>query len=128
LTTALAIHRDEYTLPRSYGLWLLFNLLDLAMFLGVPVAIVWATRTAASLVPPRSSVNGLRLATAAGLIVLLLSGQTRGEVGRIWLPLMPTLLVAALARPGGPTRAEALVCGACLSALTVAMAVFWQVP
>jgi hypothetical protein len=41
---------------------------------------------------------------------------------------MPTLLVAALARPGGHTRGEALVFGACVAALTIAMAVFWQVP
>jgi hypothetical protein len=129
LTTALAIHRDEYTLPRSYALWLVFNPLDLALFLGVPVAAAWAVRTARSAVRvPREGIDRLRIATGLGLLALLLAGQTRGEVGRIWLPLMPTLLVAALARPGGPTRGEALVCGACLAALTIAMAVFWQVP
>jgi hypothetical protein len=126
LTTALAIHRDEYTLPRSYPLWLVFNVVDLALFLGAPVAVAWGLRTARAMVhQPRAPVDRMRLATALGLAAILLSGQTRGEVGRIWLPLMPTLLVAAFARP---TRGEALVCAACLAALTLTMAVFWQVP
>jgi methylthioxylose transferase len=129
LATALAIHRDDYTLPRSYALWLLFNPLDLALFLGVPVAVAWAVRTWRSAVrSPREGVDHLRLATGLGLLALLLAGQTRGEVGRIWLPLMPALLVAAMARPDGPTRGEALLCGTCLAALTIAMAAFWQVP
>lgn len=129
LATALTIHRDEYTLPRRYWWWLLFNPLDLALFLGVPVAVAWAVRTVRSARRvPREGIDRLRIATGLGLLALLLTGQTRGEVGRIWLPLMPTLLVAALARPGGPTRGETLVCGACLTALTIAMAVFWQVP
>jgi hypothetical protein len=73
-------------------------------------------------------VDRLRLATAAGLAALVLSGVTRGEVGRLWLPLMPLLLVAALARPGGPGRGESLVYGAALAALTITMALYWQVP
>jgi hypothetical protein len=129
LATALAIHRDEYTLPRSYARWLIFNPLDLALFLGVPVAVAWVVRTVRSVLrAPREGIDRLRIATGLGLLALLLAGQTRGEVGRIWLPLMPTLLVAALARPGGPTRGEALVCGVCLAALTIAMGIFWQVP
>jgi hypothetical protein len=39
MLTALSIHREMYTAPRSYTLWLLFNPLDLAIFLGVPVAV-----------------------------------------------------------------------------------------
>jgi hypothetical protein len=129
LATALAIHRNDYTRPRGYALWLVFNLVDLAVFIGVPVAVAWAARTAAALRHgPRDGVQRMRAATAAGLAVILLSGQTRGEVGRIWLPLMPSLLVAAFARPGGPTRGEALVCAVGLAALTIGMAVFWQVP
>ncbi|HVR70764.1 MAG TPA: hypothetical protein VMT87_07950 [Vicinamibacteria bacterium] len=129
LTTALGIHRDEYTLPRRYSLWLVFNLVDFALFAGVPVALAWAIRTVRSARhQPREASDRMRLGTALALAALLLSGQTRGEVGRIWLPLLPALLVAALVRPGGPTRGEAVVCGACLAALAVAMGVFWQVP
>ena len=129
LATALAIHRDEYTVPRGYFLWLVFNPVDFALFLGVPVAVAWAVRTARSARrEPRDGADRMRLATALGLAVLLLSGQTRGEVGRLWLPLMPVVLIAALARPGGPTRAEAITCAAGLAALAVTMAVFWQVP
>ena len=129
LTTALAIHRDEFTRPRGYALWLFFNLVDLCVFLGVPVAVAWTLRTVRAATSPREEpADRLRLAAAFGVLVLLVSGQTRGEVGRIWLPLMPVLLVAAMARRDGPSRAEVLTCGACLAALTVAMAVFWQVP
>ena len=126
LGTALAIHRQEYTLPRGYTLWLAFNAVVLALFLGVPVAAAWLTR------PVRAFISGsteaperMRRALALAVAALLLSGQTRGEVGRIWLPLMPVLLVAALPRP---TRGEALAVGAGVAVLTLVMAAFWQVP
>ena len=44
--TALAIHREAYTQPRSYATWLLFNPLDLAIFGGVPVVVVGLLRLA----------------------------------------------------------------------------------
>jgi hypothetical protein len=129
VATALAIHRGEYTQPRGYLLWLLFNPLDFALFLGVPVAVAWTARTVWSArSATRDAAHRMRLASALGLALLLLSGQTRGEVGRLWLPLMPVVLVAALARPGAPARAEAIACALCLAALTLGLAVFWQVP
>ena len=129
LQTALAIHRDEYTRPRGYALWLGFNLLDFALFAGVPIALAWALHTARSARQvPHDAMARFRAATALGLAAILLSGQTRGEVGRIWLPLMPVLLVAAVAGRGGPARGDALFYGAALAALAVTMAVYWQVP
>jgi hypothetical protein len=128
LATALAIHRDAFTRPRNYGLWLRFNLLDLALFLGMPVAVAWTWRTARSVAAGSPApADRFRVATAIALAAILLSGQTRGEVGRIWLPLMPALLVAAFAGRA-PSRADAVVCTACLAALTITMAVLWQVP
>ena len=38
--TALAFHREMYTAPRSYALWLAFNPIDFALFLGAPVAVI----------------------------------------------------------------------------------------
>jgi hypothetical protein len=129
LTTALAIHRDEYTRPRSYVLWLGFDLLDLALFLGVPIAVAFLARVAeAARRSPREPADRFVLVAALGLALLVLSGQTRGEVGRIWLPLMPVLLVAALARTDGPATRESLAHGLMLAALAVAVAVYWQVP
>ncbi len=118
--TALAIHRETYTRPRSYALWLPFNLLDLALFVGPPVAALFAFRTAHS---------RFARAVAAGLALLLLSGTTRGEVGRLWIPLMPLLLVGALARPAektSPSRGEGLLLGTLLAAINVALRIRWE--
>ncbi|HXB54941.1 MAG TPA: hypothetical protein VN461_09185 [Vicinamibacteria bacterium] len=134
--TALAIHREVYTRPRSYALWLLFNPLDLALFLGVPVTLLGLSRLRSALGGPPAGPAGaggrLTLAMAGGLSLLVLSGVTRGEVGRIWMPLMPLLLVSALARPAGvdgetagPGRSLALLLGLLLAALCITMRVFW---
>ena len=89
--TALRIHREAYTGPRSYALWLAFNPLDLALFLGVPVAVLLAVRLveAARTVRCADMAAGDRfsLAALAGLALLALSGTVRGEVGRIWIPV-----------------------------------------
>jgi len=72
------------------------------------------------------------IAATTGLALLVLSGVTRGEVGRIWIPLMPFLLVAAVAEPGrgqeaaaGPSRREALLLGALLVALSMVIRLSW---
>jgi hypothetical protein len=132
--TALAIHREVYTRPRSYGLWLLFNPLDLALFLGVPVTVLGLVRLRSALAGPHpaAAADRMTLALAAGLGLLVLSGVTRGEVGRIWIPLMPLLLVSALARPAGvdgltasPGWRPALLLGILLAAFCVTMRVHW---
>jgi hypothetical protein len=128
--TALRIHRETYTSVRSYGLWLGFNLLDLAVFLGVPVAVLGIGRAAGSL---RAVFGGRAEAadrfTAAitlGLGTLWLSGTTRGEVGRIWLPLMPLLLVAAWTRRAdAPNGVQALLLGLLLAATSFVLRVYW---
>jgi len=136
--TALAIHRDAYTLPRSYPLWLFFNLLDLALFVGVPLALLLALRSVRSGSKVWSggkyaAGDLLRLAVAAGLALLLFSGQTRGEVGRIWIPLMPAMLMGAL-MPSDPSREEAfgvgesLAVGAMLLTLALVFRTWWRIP
>ncbi len=134
--TALAIHHEAYTAVRSYGLWLLFNPLDLALFLGVPVAVLALGRVTEA---ARATLDGRAEAPerftavlALGLGLLWLSGTTRGEVGRIWIPLMPVMLVAALARRGGeqgsagPSRSEAAVLGLLLAATSLALRLAWD--
>jgi hypothetical protein len=121
---ALAIHREAYTAPRSYALWLLFNPLDLAVFLGLPIAVLVAARLGGAAAAWRDGLTGggrFLLALGGGIAALVLSGVTRGEVGRIWIPLMPLLLVGALA-PGETAEATALDrrgFAACLAALLV---------
>jgi hypothetical protein len=137
---ALAIHREVYTAPRSYALWLAFNPLDLALFLGAPIAALGLVRLASGPSGLRRGPLGPRqrfgLTLVVALVALIASGTTRGEVGRIWIPLMPLLLVGILA-PSDRTSADAdadpsqrrpflLVLGALLAALCLAIRVCWD--
>jgi len=126
--TALAIHREAYTSARRYWLWLPFNLLDLTLFAGPP---------AVALLLARCRESRFAQALAAGIGLLLLSGATRGEVGRLWIPVMTLLLVAAVTRPAGdrtsppagdgsPSRAEALLLAALLAALDCVLRIRWD--
>jgi len=74
-----------------------------------------------------SALDRFRLATFAGVGLLVLLGVTRGEVGRIWIPLMPLLLIASLAGPTAPGRKDALLQGTLLAALTLLIGSYWIV-
>ena len=147
--TALAIHRDAYTAPRSYALWLLFNAWDFALFLGVPVAVLGVWRGVRAVVrcarASRSSAIHpfCRFQTVAGLglAALLMSGVVRGEVGRLWIPLMPILLVVSLGRAAcrvsaplegwrvsGPSARRAVLLGMLLFVLSIVIRLTWLVP
>jgi len=120
---ALSIHREQFTAQRSYLRWLVFDLLDLALFLGVPVVLF-------ALMLPRTP---FRLAAAGGVLLLVASGLIRGEMGRILVPLMPVLLVACVVsapRPddGEPSASTALVLGALLAATDVVLRLSWELP
>ena len=131
---ALAIHREAYTAPRSYALWLAFNPLDLAVFLGAPLAALGLMRLASVRKAALGPGQRFGLTLAATLGALIASGVTRGEVGRIWIPLMPLLLVAILPPADGPSpnadptdrRTLMLVVGALLGALCLAIRVSWD--
>jgi hypothetical protein len=126
LFSALSIHREMFTAPRSYALWLLFNPVDLVLFLGVPVAVtgMWAT-VASRREPTSGALARYRWAVFGGVAALLLAGVTRGEVGRLWIPLMPLLLVAIVREDEGLDRKDSLVYGALLAALTLTMGSYW---
>jgi hypothetical protein len=134
---ALRIHREFFTLPRAYALWLVFDPLDLAVFIGLPVAasLLLATLRALRRLFARARIQAdeaFRLGAMATLLALLASGQTRGEVGRIWIPIMPVLIVAALARPDGrdpdaaPSASAALLLAAAIAPMTIAIARWWR--
>jgi hypothetical protein len=122
--TALAFHREVYTAPRSYALWLAWNPLDLALFLGAPLATLALARLAAR---PADDAGRFRLAVAGGTALLLLSGSVRGELGRIGVPLMALLLPATLGNRALPARDTTLL-GTLLAALTILVRVRWLVP
>ena len=110
---SLAQHFQLVTHARRYALWLWGNPLDLALWLGPGILLlgvvgsVWAWRK-------RRAASWLADAAAAGLVfwgallLLNLSGLSRGEVGRLWLFLMPYPLAFALL-PDWGCRGRALI-------------------
>jgi hypothetical protein len=115
--TALRIHRDVYTTPRSYPLWLAFNLLDLALFAGLPAVVLLALHARHVL---------LARVVVAALLLLDLTGTVRGEAGRIWTPLLPFVLVAAFP-PAILSARAAVPAAALLLLLAVALRASWHV-
>jgi len=84
-------HARFYTeFPRSYGAWVVANPVELAVGLGLP-ATAWAVLAVGW---PRE-IPRVSVATVAVLTVLTLGGWNLSEIGRLWLPFMPALLVAA---------------------------------
>jgi hypothetical protein len=132
---ALAIHAEQYTARRSYGLWLVYGPIDLALFLGVPVAAGLLARAAAgarrvgdwpALVP---SVR-LGTATSVALLLLFLGGFVRGEVGRLLVPLMPLALLGGVLRlddAPGPEAREAVLAAVLLMAFDVVFRLNWRI-
>jgi hypothetical protein len=106
MRVALGTHLDDYTHQRSYWNWLAFNLWDVAIFLSVPLVILGLARVSVALrelIRNTMSAFGspavrLVLGAATLLLALDLSGLVRGETGRIWMPLLPYLLLVALVR------------------------------
>jgi methylthioxylose transferase len=88
----LSAHR-EITLheaARTYWKWVLYNPVEFAFFLGVPISL-WALA---------GLRGGFALGWIASLLLLNFSGTVLGETGRIWLFLMPPAALIAAARLG----------------------------
>ncbi len=82
---------------RDRAVWIWMNLYDVALFLG-PALSVAAVAGASRLVGAIRSADAagwLCLGGVAALLLLDLTGTTRGEVGRIWIFLMPILAITA---------------------------------
>lgn len=85
---------------RGYGVWVWLNLVEFAIFAGLPLtvlAVASVPRIVATLRETSSSALTAYLgATAlAALIVLDVSGVVKGETGRLWLFFVPWLAAAA---------------------------------
>lgn len=88
-----SIHR---TLRINYPLWPLFNLFDVAVFMGIVVfgGALLALAAAAARRRTWQPVDVLVAGWVLALLALNFSGQVRAETGRLWLLLMgPGLLV-----------------------------------
>lgn len=86
-------------MPRMYLPWLLFNPYDFFLYLGVPVSLLFITATINKLKNIKFFMDDNSTILTSFWIIfttLIISGISRGEVGRIWLPLMfiPLLLVS----------------------------------
>ena len=95
---ALDQHYELVTSQRDYWTWLAHNPLDFLLFTGFGVVVGWGGLALAALARPswrRSDAGLLAILLAAVLMALLLSGSTRGEVGRLWLVFMPMTAVLA---------------------------------
>lgn len=94
--TGMAQHYNLATSQRSYTTWLWGNLVDVALFTGLAAIFGFGQTVVQGIKSTRPSSPVVWTAAGAVLLILLdLSGSTRGEVGRIWLFLMPLAVLGA---------------------------------
>jgi hypothetical protein len=83
---------------RTRALWPWLNPLEAAIAFGVPSAL-WLVAHAEFQLPrrhaPLTAAQGLVAATLAVLLVLDVSGQTKGEAARLWMGCFPLLLAGS---------------------------------
>jgi hypothetical protein len=85
-------HYELVASRRNYAWWLLFNLVDLLTFVGVIWLGGYFWMIARSIRRNRRQAAGwLAIALAIFMLLLDLSGSTRGEVGRLWLFFTPLI-------------------------------------
>lgn len=81
---------------RSGPVWLVYNLYDFLVFLGLPLALLFLR---ALIIACRNSLKdahtALPLGFGVGLLLLDLSGVAQGEVARVWLFLTPFAVITA---------------------------------
>jgi hypothetical protein len=80
----------SFNTGRTFLPWLLLNPLDFLLFLGVPTAVL-LVREVVRAARRRGEVAARRFIVALVVTLLLLNatGTNRGEVARLWMPLMP---------------------------------------
>jgi len=75
---------------RSYFLWLFYNLYDFFLFTSLPVSILFFAKLW------KKTKKGFSLPLIITLIFLTLSGLSRAETGRIWLVMMPFVVIEGI--------------------------------
>jgi hypothetical protein len=133
-------HYDLVTFHRRYEWWLVWNLIDLLLFAGWPLFILFVAGTITAIRKLRLKnetalsyqaypfILPLTLALFLFLLILNLSGSARGEVGRLWafvMPLMALVAAAYLTRANRDQFSLRLIVGLQLLPV-VALGVAWQ--
>ena len=82
---------------RYYFPWVFYNLYDFFIFFGIGFSFIYFYMIG-SMINNRklNKLDLVFLGTCTMLLVLDLSGSVRGEVGRIWIPFMPFLLLPVI--------------------------------
>jgi hypothetical protein len=120
----LAAVREQYYLgvasTRPYDFFLLNNLAAFAVALGPAVAVALG----------RIRQRRLLILVASALVAVALadlSGMSKGEVERIWLPFLPWVLLATAALPQGLTAQRLFLAGQLTLAVViqVSLATLW---
>ena len=84
-------------MDRSYWLWVFYHLYDFLIFLGIPLIWLLAVELWRALRDHSGKpIHLLSLAFVLGLLVIDLSGTSRGEVARVWLFLIPWALLVSV--------------------------------
>ncbi len=76
---------------RDYIAWLLYNPFDFFQYMSIPITIIFLTFSYLSLrnnIEKNNLLKKILISFWLIFIVLIASGASRGEVGRIWLPFM----------------------------------------
>ena len=96
-SVALGQHYQLVTTQRRYSWWLLWNLVDVMIYAGIPLLITYfAGSWQLAKNQSRTPLAGLAVALFATLLLLDIAGSTRGEVGRLWLFLfLPMTIISA---------------------------------
>lgn len=98
----LAQHYELVTLHRRYEWWLVYNALDVLIFAGPAIVLGFLLLLRKPHRVLSQPLAALIVPLALLLLLLNISGSARGEVGRLWLFLMPFLAIdsAAFFLPG----------------------------
>ncbi|NPV68448.1 MAG: hypothetical protein HPY64_14995 [Anaerolineae bacterium] len=119
-------------LERPYLPWVWLHLQDWVLFTGVPLIALWLAGTFHPAKEPEArAIGNVGLVMLIAILIIDLSGISRGETGRVWLLYTPFVLIAAadgLHRLAGERRQAAAwgVIAACQVALLVAPAAMWD--
>ncbi len=130
--TGLQQHYELVTNIRRYEWWVIWNLVDLILFAGWPLVLGFLGGLILAIRPLRKkeldNVDVLALSLLLLMILLNVSGSARGEVGRIWLFLMPLMAYPAAKfwQRTLPGKAPALVVIALQLLMVVMIGLAWR--